>query len=114
MRIPALFLVLFLMLPAPAGADGFFTSVKDLPLMAGLHEVPGTALLYDKPEGRLVELVARGPVSKKAAQDFFARTLPQLGWQPRAGSWHRDGEILRLGYSRENDELVVYLSINPQ
>ena len=48
--------------------------------MAGLAELTDEALFYDKPEGRIVEVAARGAVLQKDAMAFYADTLPQLGW----------------------------------
>ena len=108
-------LVLLFVLTAPAAwAAGFFQSIDDLPLMSDLREDVGKALVFDKPDGRIVKLVARGKISKKAVREFYRRTLPQLGWQPVLRSYVREGEVLTLEYEQENDELVVYVSIKPQ
>jgi hypothetical protein len=116
MRILILVLAL-LMSPlslATTSAEGFFKVVNDLPLMEGLRDVPDAALLYDKPEGRIVELLARGQVSENKVREFYARTLPQLGWKRRSDVFVREGEVLSLKILKENGELAVYLSINPQ
>ena len=108
------FVLLFLLSAPAAGAAGFFQSVDDLPLMSDLREDVGRALVFDKPDGRIVKLVARGKVSKKEVHEFYRRTLPQLGWQPVLRSYVREGEVLTLGFEQENSELVVYVSIKPQ
>jgi hypothetical protein len=114
----AIFLTLFFLLPFTVRADGFFQSVTDLPLMTGLQEVREAALIYDKPEGRIVELTARSlqntRISEKGVREFYASTLPQLGWQRQANTFVRDGEVLRLTFVKENNLLMVYLSINPK
>jgi len=120
MRIAACItaLILMVLMPLSARATGFFQSVNDLPLMDGLSDVPEATLHYDKPEGRIVELMARGEagsdISAQAVRDFYARTLPQLGWLKLPETYSRDGEVLRIRIVRENGQLVVYLSIKPQ
>ncbi|SVD25035.1 uncharacterized protein METZ01_LOCUS377889, partial [marine metagenome] len=38
----------------------FFSAIDDLPLMAGLAEVRGSTLVFSKPQGRIVEVIAEG------------------------------------------------------
>ena len=120
MKIAAFITALTLLVLAPLSsqAAGFFQSVNDLPLMEGLREVPEASLHYDKPEGRIVELMARGDassgVSAQAVLEFYARTLPQLGWLKLPEAYSRDGEVLRIRIVGENGQLAVYLSIKPQ
>lgn len=76
--------LLTLALCRTAAADGFAETVSDLPLMPGLTEQTEHAMVFDKPNGRIVELAAAGPVDPSAVLGFYGRTLPQLGWRPRA------------------------------
>src|SRR5215469_8306568 len=43
-------------------ANGFVVGTEDVPLMPGLAPVPGSSLVFDKPEGRIVEAQASGKV----------------------------------------------------
>jgi hypothetical protein len=85
---------------APGGvlaAGGFFGGLPDLPLMPGLTEDRAAAVIFDKPQGRIVKLTATGRLTRAAVLDFYAGALPPLGWIPtRPGRFRRDGEILRL------------------
>ena len=53
-------------------AAAFFTAVDDLPLMPGLIEPPGAGAVIAKPEGRIAELFAAGPVERAAVEKFYA------------------------------------------
>src|SRR3546814_6431381 len=69
--------------------------------MPGLTEQADTAVVFDKPTGRIVEVAATGPVDPAAVIGFYGRTLPQLGWrQARAALesalFVREGETLTI------------------
>src|SRR5262249_20377772 len=70
-------LALLLLAPLPARADGFVAGTEDVPLMPGLAPVAGSALTFDKPEGRIVEAQASGKVTRAAVHRFYAESLPQ-------------------------------------
>jgi len=88
--------------------------VTDLPLMASMTERTEEALLYDKPGGRIVEVVAEGTASRQATIAFYADTLPQLGWAAAGGGFERDGERLKILYEQSGNTLIVRISINPK
>ena len=48
-------LVLLLIAPLAAHADEFVAGTEDVPLMPGLTPVQGSSLVFDKPQGRIVE-----------------------------------------------------------
>ena len=76
---------------------GFVPGVDDLPLMAGLEADPEATMVFDKPDGRIVEAAASGAVSPDAVIAFYATTLPQLGWLREGPTrYTREGEVLRL------------------
>lgn len=99
---------------AQSPGPGFFTTVTDLPLMAGLHELTDEALFYDKPEGRIVEVVARGAALARDVVAFYADTLPQLGWSSVGEGYERDAERLVISYQKTGRDLIVRISINPK
>ena len=51
--------------------------------MPGLIPIAGSDLVFDKPEGRIVEAQAQGASSRAKVQAFYAASLPQLGWRSR-------------------------------
>jgi hypothetical protein len=98
-----------------APADSFFREPADLPLMPGLYELTDEALVFDYPEGRLVKVAARGIVTSAAVFDYYAATLPELGWsEVGRGRYTRDGERLSLELSRHASHVTVRFSIAPE
>ncbi|MGH6969295.1 MAG: hypothetical protein ACREEL_04000 [Stellaceae bacterium] len=103
--------------PLAAHADGFVPGTEDLPLMPGLVSVDGSAVVFDKPEGRIVESAAHGKLSRYAVTRFYVQTLPQLGWRHAAGTaatWTRAGERLHLDFRGPPGDLTVGFTIAPQ
>ena len=65
--------------------------------MPGLVEVPDASMVFDGPTGRIIEAFAAGETTVDAISQFYASTLPQLGWQPDGpGRYRRDDEVLKL------------------
>ncbi len=96
-------------------ADGFFNGLPDLPVMPGLAEDPAAAVIFDKPEGRIVRAVARGRLSRKAVLQYYARALPHLGWKEiRPGRFRRESEVLVLTISGTGRDLTVRISLAPE
>lgn len=101
--------------PGTLAADKFVSGIADLPLMPGLEEIEDSAMVFSKPQGRIVEIMARGAVTRNQVQAFYDRTLPQLGWHRKAaGLWQRENELLRFDMRRENKELVIQFSLMPR
>ncbi len=87
---------------AGQGGVAFVSGIEDLPLMPGLEEDSEGRMVFDTAAGRIVEAYASGPVSRAEVLDFYAATLPQLGWK-------REGEA---AFRRENEILVLEFSGN--
>jgi formamidopyrimidine-DNA glycosylase len=81
----------------------FFSSVPDMPLMEGLTELTDQTVVFDKPEGRIIESVALiERLSPGNVLKFYNDTLPQLGWT----------RIDELSFRRENEVLKVFVEAN--
>ena len=96
-----LFALCLAVLPAAAGASDdardFVAGFEDLPLMPGLTQVADAGTVFDSPSGRIVEAFANGPVAVEDVYTFYARTLPQLGWDMLSERrYRREGERLDL------------------
>lgn len=109
---------LCLLLSWPAWSDDapdYVAGIDDLPLMTGLTEDPDAAIIYDKPEGRIVEAIAYGNVASDDVAAFYRTTLEQLGWQASdAGlSFSREGEVLTIKVEEQNGVAVVSFSLAP-
>jgi hypothetical protein len=95
-------------------AEAFLSVADDIPLMPGLSENTDAATVFDKPAGRIVTAEASGTVAIAAVKQFYAASLPQLGWQPDGDSrWRRDAEQLRFGYANAAGRLTVRFEILP-
>jgi hypothetical protein len=107
--------LLVLLLAASASAEEFVAGTEDVPLMPGLTFVVGSDLVFDKPEGRIVEAQAQGALSRAKVQVFYAASLPQLGWKKiGADQWQRDAERLKLDFRGQDGHLTVGFTISPQ
>jgi hypothetical protein len=108
-------LVLLLAMPLPAWGDSFVAGTEDVPLMPGLSPVAGSALTFDKPQGRIVEAQAKGNVTRVAVHRFYAATLPQLGWsEAGADTWRRENERLKLDFHGPDGNLTVGFTLSPR
>jgi hypothetical protein len=75
----------------------FTTGIEDLPLMPGLRPVPLKDTIMTGPYGRIAETMAVGAVDVDEVYYFYARTLPELGWQAIDKTRYiRDGELLTI------------------
>jgi len=121
-RRPFLAVVLMAMMataPAALAAGEFVPGIEDLPLMAELEAIEGAGYAFDTAGGRLVEAYAGGDVSEAAVIDFYARTLPELGWEAEEGSdvelrWRREGETLAIDFVEGESPLTVRFRLAPQ
>lgn len=96
-------------------ADRFVSGTDDLPLMPGLEEVDGSAMVFSKPQGRIVEVTASGTVTREAVRAFYDGTLPQLGWDRlETGRWRRENELLQFDMADSEAGLLVQFSLGPQ
>jgi hypothetical protein len=99
LRLALLPLCLGLGLGAARAAEAFVAGIDDMPLMPGLTQLTDRNVVFDAPSGRIVEAYAEGGVARDAVRNFYARTLPQLGWRGQgADSYVREGETLRLEF----------------
>ncbi len=111
-------LALFVAMSLPFGlraADRFVPGTEDLPLAPLLTPVDGAGIVFDTPQGRIIEAYAKGKTKDAAVLDFYANTLPQLGWSARSRNiYQREGETLRLELYRRAGELTVRFYLSPE
>ena len=105
--------------PSPrAGAEdapGFLAGTEDVPLMPGLSNDASTLVVFDKPQGRIVEVEATGKVTRAAVEKFYAESLPALGWSADgARGWRRESEGLRFAFKGRDGDLRVAFSLAPR
>lgn len=110
-------MAVFLAVSNPARAtEQFFEAIPDLPLMEGLEEMPGEAVIFDKPQGRIVETLARlDSVSEEQVDAWYRETLPQLGWnEDEDNLYEREAETLRLSYEEHEGKSYLKLAVSPR
>jgi hypothetical protein len=111
----ALPLLPLLVVATLARAADFVAGTEDLPLMPGLEQVDAGSVVFDKPEGRIVEAKAHGKLARATVRSFYDATLPQLGWSAAgANAWRREGEVLRLDFHGRDGDLTVGFTLSPQ
>jgi hypothetical protein len=99
---------------APKPAPAFLSVMDDVPLMPGLTEHKDAAVVFDKPEGRIVEAEAAGRLARADVLKFYAASLPQLGWRAQgSGRFLRDREELTLNFSGTAPSLTVRFTLSP-
>ncbi len=102
---------------APSGlaTPQFFTSLQDVPLMPGLTELTEYTVVFDKPEGRIIESVASiESLTPEAIRTYYEASLPQLGWN-RIGDdyFARQGEYLRMNFEEVEGQDFLKIIIMP-
>ncbi|MDX9859317.1 MAG: hypothetical protein RBS99_00230 [Rhodospirillales bacterium] len=99
---------------ADAADNAFFSGIDDLPLMAGLVERAGGAMVFDSPAGRVVEAEASGTISRAEVLAFYTATLPELGWRRQGETtFVRQRESLTLEIDEGPDHVVVRFVVSP-
>lgn len=123
-----MFLTLLAVSGAPAYANGtgsfeassnstlFFETLQDVPVMPGLTELEDYTLVFDKPEGRIIEMVARiEGASADDVREYYRRSLPQLGWvMASQDNYRRGAEHLSLNFEREKNDLFLRMTVQPR
>ncbi len=83
--------------PSRGLAIDYLSAANDLPLAEGLVEAKEKATIFDSPIGRIVTAYAHGNLAIAAVRDFYAASLPQLGWEETEnGNWRRQGQSLKI------------------
>ena len=99
-----------------AAADGqrFVGGIDELPLAPGLEESPG-AIVFDKPDGRIVAADAAGALDAAGVRAFYRAVLPAFGWTVAGDlDFIRGGEALRIEIAGRDGALTVHFSISPR
>jgi hypothetical protein len=114
--ILAAFSLFFLAGFAHAEAAKFFRELSDVPLMPGMFELDGSGMVFDKPEGRIVQAAAAGQgVSEAQIRRFYDQALPQFGWEKSGEAiFMRNNEKLQLDVPVQNGQPVLQITIEPR
>ena len=99
-------------------ADGtlFFETLQDIPVMPGLTELEDYTLVFDKPEGRIIEMVAKiEGAGVDDVRDYYRLSLPQLGWAiVSQDNYMRGEEHLSLNFEREQKDSFLRITVQPR
>ena len=99
----------------PALKPQFSQAIADLPLMPGLSENTDAIVMFDKPNGRVIETTAEGPIPAPQIRTFYNQALPALGWRARNDqTYHRDGEVLKFTVEDTGPKRRAVFHIRPE
>lgn len=76
---------------ALAQAPEYLSGHEDLPLLAGLTQDRDSVMVFDTPQGRVVETFAQTPESGAKVLSAYAETLPQMGWTRKSQTRYERG-----------------------
>ncbi|MFN3700476.1 MAG: hypothetical protein ACK4VI_03025 [Alphaproteobacteria bacterium] len=83
---------------AEPAITAFFSALQDVPVMEGMQELPDYTLVFDKPEGRIIETLAvyntDSTADSETIRAFYQSALPQFGW-------HRVSRAVESGAQRD-------------
>lgn len=98
--------------PLVAGVEG-------VPLMPGLAEAPDLTVIFDKPQGRIIDATAFGNVGLAEAYAYYRSALAETGWAPLLRKVVdgilvvRGEEVLHVRLRREGPGIAVHFSLSP-
>lgn len=90
--------------------------LSDVPLAPGLSLEEESEVVFDVPEGKIVEVSAFGAADLADTQTFYKESLEALGWQPvpgKAWSYKRDEEFLEISFDDGENDLQVKFRLMP-
>ncbi|HEY9078718.1 hypothetical protein [Magnetovibrio sp.] len=91
----------------------FSSVIDDLPLMDQMVEADD-GMTFTTPAGRIANVEATTTLSRKEVLDFYAATLPQLGWtKTAAATFVREGEMLNVTFEQTGSAMTVRFAILP-
>jgi hypothetical protein len=112
-KLPVL-VVLFLLAVSPALAD-YSEAIEDLPLMPGMVEKKDDVLIFDKPDGRIVETSIETDAPPAEVKKFYEESLPPLGWHTLSLSLYaREDETLKIKIERKDETTLVRFVLKPK
>lgn len=118
---------------AASGAEPLLSDL-DIPLMPGFVEDEDSRVVFDTPEGRIIQVQAMGSIGAQQAFEYYQLVLPSLAWAKISKKKNdtvadgaacnglpslcfmarRDGETLILRIIESKTGTVLYFSVNPE
>lgn len=93
-----------------AEGNGYFSALPELPVPPLMQEDADNAVRFDQPEGRIITLQAVGPVKANEVTEFYAKTMPALGWE-RHSVTSKDKSVEKTYYTREKEVLLMEINV---
>lgn len=95
--------------------QAYFSVLTDIPLMPDMKELTDQAFVFDKAEGRVVEVVGFLSVSDTDRPlKFYETALAQLGWKPlKTAVFQRNNEQLVVRAEKLAQGVVVRFQLSP-
>jgi len=94
--------------PSLARAQGFLVGHEDLPLLAGLVQTADSMMVYDVPQGRVVEAFAQTESGASKVFKAYGDALPQMGWKAKSPrKFVRKDETLTFEVISEGHPTVI-------
>lgn len=111
-------LIIGLVFSWSAGAQGivYFSVLDDLPLPPGMTENLDESIDYDSGGVRIAQAQAAGPqgLLPHKITDFYAETLPALGWDETGpGTYRRGEETLTFTVTQSQNNPVLTIRLGP-
>ena len=101
-------LILIFLSPLAMAQQPSLLNDLDLPLMDGLLENREASILFDSPEGRIINAEAKGNLRASAVRDFYLLVLPSLGWKmDQSTSDCEETALYCLHAKREEENLTL-------
>lgn len=98
-------------------SSDFVQGSEDVPLMFGMSRVFDDSLGFDSAVGSISSSSYLTPYAAKQVQDFYAKTLPQMGWKIQQSDatrsvFVRDSEKLVIEFMKQESRQVVSFFIS--
>lgn len=101
----------------PEAPTRFIEILGDVPLMDGLSVDESSALVFDKPEGRVIEIAAtdEAGLGNAAISGFYDTALAQLGWlKTDQNRYVRMSEALEISFIQGDSASLVRFVLSPE
>lgn len=96
---------------AQQNTDEAMLSDLAIPLMEGLVENKEEALLFDSPQGRIINAVASGAIEGKKIYEYYTAVLPSLGWIVEMRKKCDENAELCLSAIRDKESLSLLIDV---
>lgn len=94
----------------------YVPGIADLPVPEKFELKENSSNIFDVREGKIVDAVFTGDGSRDGVIEFYAQTLPELGWDVLSNTrFERNREILEIIIVEDifSDEMEVTYSLRP-